>query len=184
MLDLVGSGAAARLGALAGQVLAVARPVDVDAQSAHGQAIEDCGGENGIAEVAPPVTEPDVGGQRRRGAAMPTVDEVEEGVRGGGLVVALSDLAQTHVVDDQELRGAPASETSGVGAVGKSGAEVIEQVDAAGIAGGDLALAGAEGEGLQEVLPVPVLPVMTRSSERLTKSRRASSRTSCLSSLG
>ena len=36
-------------------------------------------------------------------AAVPSIDEVVEGVRGGGLVAALLDLAEADVVDDEQL---------------------------------------------------------------------------------
>lgn len=82
---------------------------------------------------------------------MPTIDEVVQGVRGGGLVGALLDLAEPDVVDDQERRTRPALEAAGVGAVGEAGVEIVEQIDAAGVAHADPLLARAQGEGLEEV---------------------------------
>jgi hypothetical protein len=43
-----------------GDVLAVARTIDVDADRVHGESVEDRGGEGGVAEEATPVAERDV----------------------------------------------------------------------------------------------------------------------------
>ena len=82
---------------------------------------------------------------------MPAIDEVVQGVGGGRLVAALLDLAQADVVDDQERRASPALEPASVGAVGEAGVEIVEQIDAAGVAHVDALLAGAQPEGLEEV---------------------------------
>ena len=65
---------------------------------------------------------------------MPAVEEVEEGVGGGGLVVALLDLAEADVVDDEQVGAGPCLEALGVGAVGEAGMEIVEEVDGAGVA--------------------------------------------------
>lgn len=62
---------------------------------------------------------------------MPLVDEVVEGVSGGGLVVALLHLAEADVVDDEQLGGGPLLETTGIGAVAETGIEIVEEVNAA-----------------------------------------------------
>ena len=69
-------------GALGGDVLAIARSVDVDANGMHGEPIENGGGDGRIAEVTPPVTQIDIGSNGRREFAVPAIDEVEEGTRG------------------------------------------------------------------------------------------------------
>ena len=38
-------------------MLAVARAIDVDADGVHGEAVEDGGGDDGVAEIAAPVAE-------------------------------------------------------------------------------------------------------------------------------
>jgi len=80
-------------------VLAVAGAVDVETDGIHGGAVEDGRGQGGIAEVAAPGGELDVGAEGGGGVAVTPVDQVEEGVSGGGLVVALFDLAEADVVD-------------------------------------------------------------------------------------
>ncbi len=45
----------------------------------------------------------------------------------------------------------PGLESQGIGAVSQACVEVVEEVDAAGVAEGDGLLAGAEAEGLEEV---------------------------------
>jgi hypothetical protein len=142
---------AAVAGALPGEEGAVARAFDVDADRRHGEAVEDGGGESGVAEVAAPLAELDVGGDRSRGALAAAVEEVEEHVRGGWLVVAPAQLAQPDVVDDEPLGAGPAAQPRGVGAVGEAGVEVVHQVDAAGVARLDLALTGTDDEGLEDV---------------------------------
>jgi len=139
------------LGSLLGDVLAVAGSVDVNAQGVPGEAVEDGHGDGGVAEVTAPDAEGDVGGNDGRGAAVAQVDEIEEGVSGGGLVVAFLDLAEADIVDDEQVGSGPGFETAAVGGVGEAGVQVVEQVDAAGIADGELLLAGAKAEGLEEV---------------------------------
>ena len=85
-------------------MLAIARSVDVDADGVHGEPIENGSGDGRVAEVAPPLTQIDIGSDRRREFAVPAIDEVEESMGGGGLVVALAYLSQADVVDDQEGR--------------------------------------------------------------------------------
>jgi hypothetical protein len=148
----VGSGSWGALGGAGlGDVLAIARSDDVDADRVHREAVEDRGGQGGIAEIPAPVAERDIGGDGSRYVAMSTVDEVVERVRGGGLFGAALDLAKTHVVDDQERRTSPALEATSVGAVGETGMEVVDQVDAPGVAHVDPLLAGAQGKGLEDV---------------------------------
>jgi hypothetical protein len=96
-------------------------------------------------------TEGDVGGDGGRGVTVPSVDQVEERVGGGGLIALLLELAEAHVVDDEQVGTGPGLEAPGVGAVGEAGVEVVEQVDAAGVAEGEGLLAGAQAEGLEEV---------------------------------
>ena len=86
-------------------MLSVARPVDVDADGMHREAIEDSCRQGGIAEEAPPFAQEDVGGDGGGSVAMPAVDEIVESVGGGRLVAAFFDLAKTDVIDDEE-RGA------------------------------------------------------------------------------
>jgi hypothetical protein len=107
-------------------VLAIARSVDVDADGVHGETVEDSGGDSCVAEVAPPFAKIDIGRDRCRELAVPAVDEVEKGVCGGGLVVALPYLAEADIVDDQELGARPSFESSGIGIVGEAGVQVGE----------------------------------------------------------
>ena len=144
-------GAGSGLGALLGHVLAVAGPVDVDAQSVHGQAVEDGHGNGGVAEVTPPVAEGDIGGDGGGEPAMAAVDEIEEGVSGGGLIVPLSHLAEPDIVDDEQVRARPGLEAAGVRRIGEAGVQVVEEVDAPGIPDRELLLAGAKSEGLEQV---------------------------------
>jgi len=137
--------------ALVGEVLAVARAADVEAEGAHGEAVEDGHGEGGVAEVAAPVGERDVGADGGAGAAVPGVDEAEQEVGRGGFVVALADLAEADVVDDEQGRPGPALEAGAVGVVGEAGVEVVDEVDAAGVADGDALLACLDDQGLEDV---------------------------------
>ena len=82
---------------------------------------------------------------------MPSVQEVEEGVGGRGLVVTLLDLAEAHVVDDEQLGCAPAFQALGVAAVSEAREEVVEQVHAARVADRDLLLTCLEPDGLKDV---------------------------------
>lgn len=138
-------------GASLGDVLAPARTVDVDADGVHREAVKDRGGQGGVAEIAPPVAQRDVRGDRGGDSVVPTVDEVVQGVGSGWLVRALLDLAETNVVNDEELGASPALEPARVGAIGEAGVEVVEQVDTASVAHGDALLAGSQAEGLEQV---------------------------------
>jgi len=82
---------------------------------------------------------------------MAAIDEVVQRVRGGWLLNAPLDLAKAYVIDDQEIGASPALEAAGVGAVGEAGVEIVEEVDATGVAHADALLARAQGEGLEEV---------------------------------
>src|ERR1017187_1834861 len=82
---------------------------------------------------------------------MATIDEVVEGVRGGRLVAALFDLPETDVIDDEQGGGCPGLEAACVRAIGESCMEVVEQIDAAGVAHADPLLARAEAERLEDV---------------------------------
>jgi hypothetical protein len=68
-----------------------------------------------------------------------------------GLVLALLHLAEVDVVDDQEIGCGPSLEAALVGGVGEPGVEVVEEVDAAGVADRHLGLAAAQGDGLEDV---------------------------------
>jgi hypothetical protein len=136
---------------LLGNVLTVAGTVNVDADGEHREAIEDSHRDGVVAEVVAPFAELDVRGDGGSDLAMPAVDQVEEGVGGGGLVVALFDLSEADVIDDEQLGLRPRLEASGVGSVGEASVQVVEQVDAPSIAHRELLLAGASGEGLQDV---------------------------------
>src|SRR5690606_27040195 len=138
-------------GALLGDVLPVARTIDVDKGRVHREPIEDRRGERRVAEVAAPITERDVAGDRGREAAMPAVDQVVEGVGGGRLVVALLDLAETYVVDDEKLGAGPSLESARIRSVGDGGVEIVEEVDAARVTHADPLPAGLEGEGFEDV---------------------------------
>jgi hypothetical protein len=132
-------------------VLAPAGSADVDADGVHREAVEDRGGQGGVAEVAAPIAERDVGGHRGRHVTVATIDEIVQRVRRGRLLRAPLDLAEADVVDDQEFRARPALESTGVGAVGEAGMEVVEEIDAAGVAHANALLARAQGEGLEDV---------------------------------
>lgn len=132
-------------------MLAIAGAGDVDADGEHREAVEDGHRDGGVAEVSTPVTESNVGGYGSGGLSVPAVDQIEEGVRGGGLVLVLLDLAEPDVVDDEQLGPRPGLEAARVGAVSEAGVEVVEQVDASGVAHRELLLAGAASEGLEDV---------------------------------
>lgn len=82
---------------------------------------------------------------------MSAVDDVVERVRGRGLVVALLDLPDSDVVDDQQVRTRPRLEAARIGAVGEPCMQVVQQVDTASVAHGDGLLARAHAEGLEDV---------------------------------
>lgn len=134
-----------------GDVLAVARTVDVDADRVHGEAVEDRRSEGSVAEEAAPVAERDVRGDGGGDAGVPPIDEVVEGVSRGRLIAALLDLAEADVVNDQEIGASPGLEAAGIGAIGEAGVEIIKEVDAAGVAHGEALFAGTECEGLEDV---------------------------------
>ena len=104
-----------------GDVLPVARSVDVDADGVHREAVEDCHRDGGVAEVAAPVAEVDVGRDGGRHSPVPAVDEVEQRVRRRGLRVALLHLPESHVVNDEELWARPRLEAPRVRPVGEAG---------------------------------------------------------------
>lgn len=148
---VVREGHATLLGALPREVLAIAGAVDVEADGTHGEAIQDGDGQGGIAQVAPPGAQLDVGGKGGGGAPVPAVDEVEEGVCRRWLIVALLDLAESDVINEQKFDRSPALEALRVGAVGEAGVEIVEEIDGASVADGHLLLAGAQRERLEEV---------------------------------
>jgi hypothetical protein len=82
---------------------------------------------------------------------MSSVDDVVQRVSGGGFVVALFDLAKSDVVNDQQVRSCPGFESTWVRAVSESGMQVVEQVDAAGVAHADALFAGAQRKGFENV---------------------------------
>ena len=134
-----------------GHVLAPARAGDVDADGVHRKAVEDRRGQGGVAEVAPPIAERDVRGDRGGHVPVPAIEQVVQGVRGGGFIGPLLDLAQAHVVDDQERRARPALEAAGVGTIGEAGMEVVDEVDAACVAQLEPLLACSQAERLEDV---------------------------------
>ncbi len=82
---------------------------------------------------------------------MSTIDEVVQRVRAGGFIAALLDLAESDVVDDQQLSACPGLEATVVGSIGESSVQIVEEVDAAGIAHGNALFAGPEAESLEDV---------------------------------
>jgi len=80
-----------------------------------------------------------------------TVDEVEKGMGGGGLVVALADLAEADVVDDDQVGSGPRAKSTWIGVVGEACMQVVQQIDAAGVADANALLAGTQRKGLEEV---------------------------------
>jgi hypothetical protein len=79
---------------------------------------------------------------------MPTIDEIVEGVSRGRFIAALLDLAEADVIDDQKVRARPGLEAAWVGAIGEAGVEIIEEVDAPGVAHREALFAGPQREGL------------------------------------
>lgn len=130
-------------------MLSIAGSVDVDTDGVHGQSVEDGGGQGCVAEVAPPTTELDIRAQSGGGLLMSAVEQVEQRVGGGRLVVVFTDLAEPDVIDDEQWRAAPGAKPSLISAVSETGIKVIDEIDRAGIAGGDLVVAGAQGNRLQ-----------------------------------
>src|SRR5690606_31308598 len=68
-----------------------------------------------------------------------------------GLVVALLELAEADVIDDEECGASPGAQAFGICAVGETGMEVVEQVDAARVADRNALLTGAQPECLEDV---------------------------------
>lgn len=106
------------LGALAAQVLAVTGAIDVDPDGVLGEAVEDGGSQDGITEVAAPFGKTDV---RAHGGGAPIlvapVEEVEHAVGGRGLVVALSDVTKSDVIEDEQIGSGPGGETAFVASI-------------------------------------------------------------------
>lgn len=113
-------------GTFSSDVLSIAGAVDVDTDGVHGQSVEDGGREGGVAEVFPPTTELDIGAQNGRDLQVAAVEQVEQRVGGGRLVVMFTDLAEPDVVDDEQWRAGPGAKPSLIGAISKPGIEVIE----------------------------------------------------------
>src|SRR5437016_1796712 len=89
---------------------------------------------------------------------MPLVEQVVEHVRGGGFVVALLDLTEADIIDDEQLGRGPAPQPFVVSVVRDACVEIVDQIDAAGVTDRELLLASAERERLQDVaLPGAVL---------------------------
>ncbi len=88
-------------GTFSSDVLSIAWTVDIDAYGVHGQSVEDGRREGGVAEVFPPTTELDIGAQNGGDLLVAAVEQVEQRVGGGRLVVVFADLAEADVVDDE-----------------------------------------------------------------------------------
>lgn len=123
-------------------MLAVAWAVDVDADGVGGEAVEDGGGERGVAEVLAPGGELQVGGDGRRSVHVAAVEQGKEHMGRGRLVAAALELAEADVIDNQELGTAPGAHAPLIGAVGEARIEVVDEVDAAGVADGEFLLTG------------------------------------------
>ena len=139
------------LGALLGQVVAVARAIDIDADRGHGEAIEDSRGQGRVAQVLAPFAKLDIRSERGGGVFVPAVEQVEEDVGRGGLVVAAAQLPEPDVINDEPLSARPAAHPGFVGLIREPRIKVVNQIDAARIADLDLPLAGAERERLQDM---------------------------------
>lgn len=133
IVDRVGRPIADLAGAESGEVLAVAGAVDVEADGGHGEAIEDRGGDGGVAEVLAPRAQLDVGGDRGRPELVSAIDQVPEHVGGGRGVAVGGHLTEADVIEDDELVSGPAAQAGLVGAVGEAGVEVGEEIDEAGV---------------------------------------------------
>ena len=70
---------------------------------------------------------------------------------GSGLVIALSEVPESNIVDDQKLRARPGSEALRIGAICKPCMEIVEKIDAASVAHGHALLAGTQAEGFEDV---------------------------------
>src|SRR6266545_700890 len=121
-----------------GQVVTVARAVDVDADRGRRESIEDRRGQGRVAQVLAPFAELDIRSERGRGLLVPAIEEVEEHVRGGWFVVASAQLAKANVVNDKPFGARPSPEATLVRLIGETGVEVVDEVDAAGVADADL----------------------------------------------
>lgn len=133
------------------RALAIAGAVDVDPNRLHGKPVEDGGGDGCVAKVTAPVAELDVRGHSGTCVAVTLVDEVVKGMGSGGLIGTLSDLSDPDVINDEQFGFGPRLEAFRICLIGKASVQVIEQVDATGVTDGDLLLAGAKTECLQEV---------------------------------
>lgn len=91
-------GSAARRLAV-GEVLAVARAVDVEADGGHGEPVEDGGGDGGVAEVLAPLAPHELAEQAEAPAAHAAVVE-----QGAGVLIAGGD-ADSDVSAELDRRG-------------------------------------------------------------------------------
>ena len=82
---------------------------------------------------------------------MAQIDEIEQHMGGGGLIVGALELAKADVVNDDEVRPTTGLETALIGVVGEARIEVSDEVDAASIADAVFGVAGAQREGLEDV---------------------------------
>src|SRR3990172_7622707 len=87
---------------LACEGMPVAGAVDVGARGGGGEPVEDRGGEGGVAEVLAPGRQLDVGSEGGRDVQVPPVEEREEQVGRGRLLVPAFELPEAHVVDDEQ----------------------------------------------------------------------------------
>src|SRR5690606_10617445 len=78
---------------------------------------------------------------RRRDLRVTAIDQVEERVRRGGLVVPFPDLPQTDIVDNQQRWLRPCFQPLSVRAVSQPRVKVVEQINAARVADHVLLLA-------------------------------------------
>ncbi len=101
-------------------VLAIAGAVDVDPDGLHGKPVEDSGSHGGVAEVAAPIAELDVGGNGGTAVAVTLVDEVVQGMSSGGLIGAFAHLSDPDVINDKELWFGPSLEPLGIGLIGEA----------------------------------------------------------------
>jgi len=131
--------------------LAIAWSINVDPDGLHGEPVENGGSDGCVAEIPAPLAELDVRGYGSAAVAVTLVDEVVESVGSGGLVGTLSDLSDPDIVNDEQFWFGPSLETLWIGLVGEASVQVVEQVDATGVADGDLLLASAKAESLEQV---------------------------------
>src|SRR5512145_2841877 len=69
----------------------------------------------------------------------------------GWLVIALLELSEADVVDDEESGASPRSQALGIRTIGEARMQIVEQIDTARVAHRDTSLAGLEGNCLEEV---------------------------------